>query len=73
MANTSVSKHNRCYYNNSIKTDLFSASIENLQYVELGIFVVALFILRKFKANAITIILGSGVVGTVIYCLMELL
>lgn len=55
------------------KTDLFSASIENLQYVELGIFVVALFILRKFKANAITIILGSGVIGTVIYCLMELL
>ena len=55
------------------KADLFSASIENLQYVELGIFVVALFILRKFKANAITIILGSGVIGTVIYCLMELL
>ena len=55
------------------KADLFSASIENLQYVELGIFVVSLFILRKFKANAITIILGSGVIGTVIYCLMELL
>ena len=42
----------------------------DIRVVELGIFVVALFILRKFKANAVTIILGSGVVGTVIYALM---
>lgn len=42
----------------------------NIRVVELGIFVVALFILRKFKVSAITIILGSGVVGTVIYALM---
>lgn len=34
------------------------------------IFVVALFLLRKFKLNAITIILGSGVVGTIVYTLM---
>ena len=52
------------------KTDIFSAQIENLRYVELGIFAAALFILRKFKANAISIILGSGVVGTVIYLLL---
>lgn len=44
--------------------------LENIQYVELGIFVVAFAILRKFKVNAIAIILGSGVVGTVIYALM---
>ncbi|MGN0393791.1 MAG: chromate transporter [Coprococcus sp.] len=54
---------------------LFQAEIKeivlgNIRFVELGIFVVALFLLRKFKLNAITIILGSGVVGTIIYALM---
>lgn len=54
---------------------LFQAELEavvlgNLRYVELMIFVVALFLLRKFKLNAITIILGSGVVGTIVYTLM---
>lgn len=52
------------------QTDIFSAQLENLRFVELGIFVVALFILRKFKANAISIILGSGVVGTIVYLVM---
>ena len=37
---------------------------------ELIIFVIALFLLRKFKMNAITIILGSGVVGTIIYAII---
>jgi len=54
---------------------LFQAELEavvlgNLRYVELVIFVAALFLLRKFKLNAITIILGSGVVGTIVYALM---
>lgn len=54
---------------------LFQAELQqvvlgNLRVVELGIFVIALFLLRKFKMNAVTIILGSGVVGTVIYALM---
>ncbi len=54
---------------------LFQAELEavvlgNFRYVELMIFVVALFLLRKFKLNAITIILGSGVVGTIVYTLM---
>ncbi|MGN0376775.1 MAG: chromate transporter [Suilimivivens sp.] len=53
---------------------LFQAEIQNvvlgnIRLVELGIFVVALFILRKFKASAISVILGSGVVGTLIYAL----
>lgn len=52
------------------QTDLFSAKIEDLRYVEFGIFGVSLFILRKFKANAIMIIFGSGVVGTVIYMIL---
>ena len=52
------------------QADLFSASIENIRFVELGLFAVSLFLLRKFKANAISIILGSGVVGTLIYVIM---
>ncbi len=52
------------------QTDLFSARLGELRFVELGIFAAALFILRKYKANAISIILGSGVVGTLIYTVM---
>lgn len=55
------------------QTELASISIENLRYVELVIFAVSLFILRKFKANAISIILGSGVIGTTIYALMSVI
>ena len=43
----------------------------NIRVVELCIFLVALFLLRKYKVNPIMIILGSGVVGTIIYELME--
>ncbi len=54
---------------------LFQAELQeivlgNIRWVEAGIFVVALFLLRKFKLSAISIILGSGVAGTVIYALM---
>ena len=52
------------------QTDLRNVVLGNIRLVELGIFVVALSILRKFKASAISIILGSGVVGTLIYALM---
>ena len=52
------------------QTDIFSASIGDIRFVELGIFAAALFLLRKFKVNAIAIILGSGVVGTLIYTLI---
>lgn len=54
---------------------LFQAELQdvvpsNIRYVELAIFVVSLYILRKYKASAIAIILGSGVVGTAIYAVM---
>ena len=52
------------------QTDIKNVVFGNIRLVELGIFVIALFILRKFKVNAISIILGSGVVGTLIYVLM---
>ena len=47
--------------------------IENFRIVEFVIFAVALFLLRKFKMNAITIILGSGVVGTIVYTVINLI
>lgn len=46
------------------------AVLGNIRLVELGIFAAALLLLRKFKVNAVYIILGSGVVGTVIYACM---
>lgn len=54
---------------------LFQAKIHDvvlsdIRLVELGIFVVALTILRRHKVSAVAIILGSGVVGTLIYTLM---
>lgn len=52
------------------QTELFSASMENLRIVELGLFAGSLVLLRKYKTNAIAIILGSGVVGTLIYAVM---
>ena len=42
----------------------------NIRWVEVLIFAVSLYILRKYKANAIAIILGSGLIGTLIYVLL---
>lgn len=42
-------------------------SVANIQYVEVVLFGICLFLLRKYKANPIAIILGSGVVGTLAY------
>ncbi len=55
------------------QTNIFSASISDLRFVELGIFIISLYILRKYKTGAISIILGSGVVGTLIYLALPLL
>ena len=52
------------------QTDIKNVVLGNIRLVELGIFVIALIILRKFKVSAISIILGSGVAGTLIYVLM---
>lgn len=52
------------------QTEIHQVVLSNIRYVELGIFAVALFILRKFKVSAIAIILGSGVVGTLLYMLI---
>lgn len=52
------------------QAELGDIILSNVRIVELAIFIVALLLLRKFKLSAITIILGSGVVGTIAYALM---
>ena len=52
------------------QAELKEVVLGNIRYVELGIFVIALWILRKYKVSAIAIILGSGIVGTIIYALL---
>ena len=47
--------------------DLGGIVVGNFRGIEFGLFVVALFLLRKFKLNAITVIFGTGVVGTLLY------
>lgn len=52
------------------QAELKEVAFGNIRPVELVIFAAALFILRKYKASAVSIILGSGVVGTLIYACM---
>jgi len=43
---------------------------DNLKFLEIALFAGCLFLLRKFKLGAIQIILGSGVVGTILYLII---
>lgn len=43
------------------------ASFGNLRIVECGLFLTSFFLLRKYHLNAIQIIFGTGVIGTLIY------
>ena len=52
------------------QAELQNVVLSNIRYVELGIFCIGLFILRKFKVNAISIILGSGIIGTIAYAIV---
>lgn len=52
------------------QAELGEIVLGNLRIVELCIFAAALVILRKFKVSAITVILGSGVIGTAVYALL---
>ena len=55
------------------QSEIQNLVVENFRIVEFVIFAVALCLLRKFKMNAITIILGSGVVGTIVYTVINLI
>ena len=52
------------------QAELHAVVWNDFRRVEACIFLVAVFLLRKFKVSAISIILGSGLVGTLIYALM---
>lgn len=52
------------------QADKSSIVFADIQIVELVLFAGALFILRKYKASAIQIIFGTGVIGTIIYFLI---
>lgn len=45
--------------------------LDNLRFIELGLFILGLVALRKFKVNAITVIFGSGLIGTLLYLLQN--
>ncbi len=47
-----------------------SIVLSDFRIVEFLLFLGALFILRKYKASAISIIFGTGVVGTIIYLII---
>lgn len=53
------------------KNDTVDFSLGNLNFIEIGLFAICLFLLRKYKLGAIQIILGSGVVGTVLYLALQ--
>lgn len=44
-----------------------SIVISDLKIIELCLFIGAFYILRKYKAHAIAVILGTGVIGTLLY------
>ena len=52
------------------QSDLSSAVLSNFRPLEAVLFVGGLFLLRKYRFNAIAIIFGTGVVGTIAYSLM---
>ena len=52
------------------QAELHDIILKEIRIVEAAIFIVALILLRKFKINAVTIILGSGVAGVILYALM---
>lgn len=52
-------------------SDIRSLNLGDFRMIEFGLFVGCLYLLRKYKANAISIILGSGVVGSAIYLIQS--
>lgn len=55
------------------QSDISSLQLSNFKGIEFVLFLGCFFVLRKFKASAVAVILGSGVVGTAIYLLAGLL
>lgn len=41
--------------------------VKNIDFISVGIFILSIFILRKWKVNPIVVMIGAGVVGVCIY------
>ena len=54
------------------QSSLADVALADFRWVEAVIFAGALFLLRKYKLSAISVIFGSGVVGTLTYLLLGL-
>lgn len=54
------------------QADIRSFHWADFRWIECALFGVCLFVLRKWKPSAVSVILGSGVVGTVVYLLTGL-
>ena len=52
-------------------SDLSNIVLNEFRWLEFGLFIGGFIILRKYKANAVTIILGTGVVGTVLQLILN--
>ena len=55
------------------QADFSSFQFKDFRIIEFGLFGVSLFLLRKYKEkiSAISIIFGTGIVGTIIYVLKD--
>lgn len=47
-------------------SDLNNIVLSQFRWLEFGLFIGGFIILKKFKLNAVTIILGTGVIGTIL-------
>lgn len=48
----------------------FTFNLESINFISVLLFSVSLFILRKWKPNPIIVMMGSGVIGGIIYLLL---
>lgn len=55
------------------QADFSSFQFKDFRIIEFGLFVISLFLLRKYKEkiSAISIIFGTGILGTIIYVLKD--
>ncbi len=48
----------------------FSLSVENVDFIAAGIFLLSLTVLRKFKVNQIIVMTAAGIIGGIVYMLV---
>ncbi len=53
--------------------DYRAINLDDIQGIEITIFVASLFLMRRYKVNPIMIIFGSGLVGTLSYVLLAMI